>query len=67
MNSFFDQFKNGLTYFMTKAKEQLSQMDSPRDLARFAVYPSQYSTGGKVTLLGREYPEITIDFLDGFL
>lgn len=60
------KFSNGLTYFMQKAKDQLSSLDSPRDLLRFVLYPSALSSGGPLTFLGRTYPSIDdISFLDG--
>ncbi|KAI8901748.1 hypothetical protein BC833DRAFT_576517 [Globomyces pollinis-pini] len=63
----FSRFSNGLTYFMQKAKDQLSTMDSPRDLLRFVIYPSAASTGGPLTFLSNKYPSLNdIEFLDDF-
>ncbi|KAJ2998619.1 Cysteine protease atg4 [Globomyces sp. JEL0801] len=64
----FSRFSNGLTYFMQKAKDQLSTMDSPRDLLRFVIYPSAASTGGPLTFLSNKYPSLNdIEFLDGII
>ena len=55
-----------LTYFMQKAKEQLSSVDSPRDLLRFVLYPSASPQVGPVTFLSNVYPSADdIAFLDG--
>ncbi|KAJ3273691.1 Cysteine protease atg4 [Terramyces sp. JEL0728] len=65
-DNLFKKFQDGLTFFMQKAKEQLSQMDSPRDLLRFVIHPSATSTGGELIFLGKKYPSIDIDFLEDF-
>jgi cysteine protease ATG4 len=64
---FFDQFTNGMTYFMTKAKEQFAKVNSPRDLIRFAVYPSQSQSSEPLVFLSKKYynPN-SIEFLDDF-
>ncbi|KAJ3335678.1 Cysteine protease atg4 [Kappamyces sp. JEL0680] len=56
-------FKDGLTYFMQKAKESL---DAPGDLIRFLRYPSAPPTNGPLTFLGVAYKSPSdIAFLDG--
>ena len=61
---FFSLFKDGLTYFMRKAKESLEV--GPSDLIRFIRYPSAPVQPGPLTYLGVLYPSLTdIAFLDG--
>jgi cysteine protease ATG4 len=61
---FFELFKDGLTYFMQKAKES---MDAPGDLIRFLRYPSNPVTNSPLVFLGQTYSSPNeILFLDDF-
>ncbi|KAJ3321234.1 Cysteine protease atg4 [Boothiomyces sp. JEL0866] len=67
-DNLFKKFQDGLTFFMQKAKEQLSQIDSPRDLLRFVIHPSANPTGGELVFLGKKYPSnLDIEFLEGWI
>lgn len=59
-------FKDGLTYFMQKAKEGL---ESPGELIRFIRYPSApIQEEGPLVFLGSEYPSpLDVAFLNGIL
>jgi cysteine protease ATG4 len=61
---FFELFKDGLTYFMQKAKES---MDAPGDLIRFLRYPSAPVKDSPLVFLGQTYTSPNeILFLDDF-
>jgi hypothetical protein len=64
---FFTAFKDGLTYFMQKAKDSLEAVgEAPSDIIRFLRYPSAAVQPGPITYLGITYPSPTdIGFLDG--
>ena len=64
---FFASFKDGLTYFMQKAKDSLEAVgEAPGDIIRFLRYPSAAVQPGPITYLGITYPNPSdINFLDG--
>lgn len=56
-------FKDGLTYFMRKAKDSL---EVPGELMRFLKYPSAPNQDGPLIFLGKTYPgPCDISFLNG--
>ena len=60
---FLTLFKDGLTYFMQKARDSL---DAPGDLVRFLRYPSDPIQEGPITYLGKTYRSPSdISFLNG--